>query len=92
MVKNLPANVGDLGSICGSGRCPGVGNGNPLQSSCLEYSMNKGAWWAIAHGVSKSQTRLSARACAHTHTHTQEEQRKRKKLVIVNERNKFPLP
>ena len=47
VVKNLPAHVGDerdVGSIPGSGRCPGEGNGNPLQSSCLEYSMDRGAW------------------------------------------------
>jgi len=49
VVKNLPANAGDIrdvGSISGSGRSPGEGNGNPLQSSCLENSMNRGAWWA----------------------------------------------
>ena len=52
-------NVGDLGSIPGSGRSPGEGNGNPLQYSCLENPMDGGAWWATAHGVAKSQTRLS---------------------------------
>ena len=48
MVKNPPANAGDtgdLGSITGLGRSPGVGNGNPLQYSCLENSMDRGAWW-----------------------------------------------
>ena len=56
MVKNAPANIGDVGSIPGSGRSPGVGNGNPLQNSCLENPMDKGAWQATAHGVTKSQT------------------------------------
>ena len=45
--------------ILGSGRSSGEGNGNPLQYSCLENSMNGGAWWATVHGVTKSQTRLS---------------------------------
>ena len=52
-------NVGDPGSIPGSGRSPGEGNGNPLQYSCLENPMDRGAWWAAFHGVAKSQTRLS---------------------------------
>ena len=51
--------VGDPGSIPGSGRSAGQGNGNPLQYSCLENSMDGGAWWATVHGVTKSQTRLS---------------------------------
>ena len=51
--------MGDLGSIPGSGRSPGEGNGNPLQYSCLENFMDGGAWWATVHGVAKSQTRLS---------------------------------
>ena len=52
-------NAGDLGSIPGSGRSPGGGNGYPLQYSCLENSMDRGAWWAAVHGVTKSRTRLS---------------------------------
>ena len=52
-------NAGDLGLIPGSGRSPGGGNGNPLQYSCLENPMNRGAWWATVHGVTKSQTQLS---------------------------------
>jgi len=52
-------NVGDPDSIPGLGRCPGEGNGNPLQYSCLENSMDRGVWWALVHGVAKSQTRLS---------------------------------
>ena len=51
-------NAGDQGSIPGSGRSPGEGNGNPLQYSCLQNSMDRGAWWAKVHGVSKSQTGL----------------------------------
>ena len=58
MVKNLPANAGDTGVIPGSGRAPGGGNGNPLQYSCLEHSMDRGAWQATIHSVAKSQTRL----------------------------------
>ena len=59
VVKNPPANAGDLGSVPGSGRSPGGGNGNPTQYSCLENPMDGGAWWATVHGVAKSQTRLS---------------------------------
>ncbi|KAI4548149.1 hypothetical protein MG293_000479 [Ovis ammon polii] len=58
-VKVSACNVGDLGSIPGSGRSPGEGNGNPLQYSCLENPMDRGAWWATVHGVAKSRTRLS---------------------------------
>ena len=58
-VKNLPANAGDTGLIPGSGRFPGGGNGNPLQYSCLENPMYRGAWWATVHGVAKSQTQPS---------------------------------
>ena len=55
-VKNVPANAGDAGLIPGSGRSPGGGNGNPLQYSCLENPMDRGAWGATVHGVAKSQT------------------------------------
>ena len=48
--------IRDMGSVPGSGRCPGGGNGNPLQYSCLENSMDRGAWWATVHRVAKSQT------------------------------------
>ena len=58
-VKNLAANAGDVGSIPGSGWSPGEGNGNPLQYSCLRKPMDREAWRAIAHGVSKSWTQLS---------------------------------
>ena len=53
MVKNLPANAGDAGSIPGSGSSPGEGNSNPLQYSCLESPMDRGAWWAAVLGVAK---------------------------------------
>ena len=59
MVKNLPAIAEDLGSIPGSGRSHGGGHGNSLQHCCLENPMDRGAWWATIHGVTKSQTRLS---------------------------------
>ena len=52
------SNAGDLGLIIGSGRSPGEGNGYPLQYSCLEKPMDRGAWWATVHGVTKSWTRL----------------------------------
>ena len=58
MVENLPDNAGDVGSIPGLGRYPGVGNGNPLQHSCLENSMDKGAWQVTVHWVTKSRTQL----------------------------------
>ena len=54
VVKNPPANAGDLGSIPGSGRCPEEGNGNSLQYSCLEKPMDRQAWWATVCGVAKS--------------------------------------
>ena len=57
-VKNLPASAGDAGWIPGLGRSPGEGNGKPLQYSCLENTMDGGAWRATVHGVAKSWTRL----------------------------------
>ena len=59
IVKNLPANAGvvrDLGSVPGLGGTPAVGNGNPIQYSCLENPMDRGVWQAVVHGVRKSQT------------------------------------
>ena len=61
VVRNLAANAGDTrdaGSVPGWGRPPAGGNGNPLQSSCLENSMDRGVWWATVHGATKSQTQL----------------------------------
>ena len=53
VINNLSANTG---LIPGLGRCPGEGNGNPLQYTCLENPMDRGAWWATAHRVAKSST------------------------------------
>ena len=53
VVKNLPANVGDMGSIPGSGRAPGEGNGNPFQYYCLENPMDRGGWWATVPEVER---------------------------------------
>ena len=69
VVKNLPANAGDARDtslIPGSGRSPGEGNGNSLQYSCLENPMDRGAWWATVHRVTKNHTglkRLNMQAC-----------------------------
>ena len=59
VAKNPPANAGGVGSIPGLGRSPGEGHSNPLQYSCPENTMDRGAWWATVHGVIKSLTRLS---------------------------------
>ena len=64
--KESACNAGDVGLIPGSGRSPGVGNGYACQYSCLEHSMDRGAWWATVHGVAKSQTPLSN---SHFHFH-----------------------
>ena len=56
MIRSPPFSAGDLGLIPVSGRSSGEGNGNTLQNSCLENSMDRGAWWATVHGVAKSQT------------------------------------
>ena len=53
VVKNPPGNAGDAGLIPGWGRCPGGGHGSPLQYSCLENPMGRGAWWATVHEVAK---------------------------------------
>ena len=61
VVKNPPASAGDVrhvGSIPGSGRCPGEGHGNPLQHPCLENPMDRGVWQAVVHKVAKSWTQL----------------------------------
>ena len=57
--KESRCNTGDLDSIPGSGRPPGEGSGNPLQYSCLENPMDRGAWWTTVHEVTKDLTRLS---------------------------------
>ena len=53
VLKNPPANAGDVSSISGSGRSPGEGNGNPLQYCCLGNPMDRAAWWATVHGVTE---------------------------------------
>ena len=66
MVKNPPANAedaGDLGSIPGSGKSPGGGNGNPLQCSCLENSMDRGDWQAIVYMIAESDTTERLSTC-----------------------------
>ena len=75
MIENLLVNAEDTGnarSTSESGRCPGEGNGNLFQYSCLENPMDGGAWWAIVHGVSESETTecVCAHVRVHTHTHT----------------------
>ena len=70
MVRTPTANARNEGLILVSGRSPGEGHGNPLQYSCLENPMDRGAWWATVHGVTESQTQLSVPAHAYTHTHT----------------------
>ena len=70
VVKNPPANAGqarDVGSIPGSGRSPRVGKSNPIQYSCLENSTDREAWWALIHGIAKSQTQPKQ---LRTHTST----------------------
>ena len=69
VVKNLPANSGDardVGLIHGLGRSCGGGNGNPIQYSCVENSMDRGAWWATVHGVIESQTQLGTGQATHS--------------------------
>jgi len=56
VVKNSPASAGDVGSIPGSGRCPGERNSNAVQYSCLENPIDRGAWGATVYGVAESQT------------------------------------
>ena len=65
--KESACNSGDLGSIHGSGKSSGEKNGQPFQYSCLENSMNRGAWWATVRGVAKSRAWLAT----NTHTQTQ---------------------
>ena len=70
-VKESACNAGDPGSVPGLGRSSGDGSGNPLQYSCLENPMDRGAWQATVHGVPKSDTTegVSTRMCMDTHTY-----------------------
>ena len=61
MIKNLPANEGDVGSIPGLGRCLGEGNGNPLQYSCLGNLMDREAWQATGHGVARVRNNFATK-------------------------------
>ena len=63
--KEFTCNVGDLGPIPGLGRSPGEGNGNPLQDSCLENPMDRGAWWATGHGVARVRYDLATKPHNH---------------------------
>ena len=77
VVKNSPANAGDTGDsslIPVSGSSPGGGHGNPLQCSCLEHPMDRGAWWAAVRGVAQSRARLSDWAWAQTFGETRSAQ------------------
>jgi len=65
VVKNPLGNARDVGSIPELGRSPGTGNGKPLQYSCLENSLDRRAWWATVHGVTKTRTRLSTHTIAY---------------------------
>ena len=76
MVKNPPANAGDirdLGSITGSGRSPGGGHGNPLQYSCLENPMDREAWQATIHRIAQSWTQLKRLSTNNTNSKIQKE-------------------
>ena len=72
MVNNLPVNAGDSGSISGAGRCPGEGNGNPLQYSCPGNPMDRGAWWATVHGVTEELDMTSTKQQQQTTSLTME--------------------
>ena len=68
MVKKQPDNAKDIrdaGSVPGSGRSPGGGHGNPLQYSCLENPMGRGAWWATVHSKQSDTTEVTYHACTH---------------------------
>ena len=86
VVKNPPANAGDAGDpglIPGWGRCPGLGHGNPLQYSCMENSMDRGAWWPIVHRVAKSQTQLK-RLSTQAHFFNVEKESKNRKYLKLS--------
>ena len=85
-VKASACNVGDLGSVPGLGRSPGEGNGNPLQYSCLENPMDRGAWQAPVHRVAKSQTQLSN--FTFTFILRSTALKKKKKMALIIQREK----
>ena len=82
-LEKLPANAGDVravGSVPGSRRSPGGVRGNPLQYSCLENHMDRGAWWATAHRVAQSQTRLKR---FNTHINSRHARLPRTRLLVL---------
>ena len=83
MVKNWPVKAGDVGSIPGWGRFPGVGNGDPLQDFGLENPMDKGAWWAVVPGT-ESDTTEKLSMCMYTYTHTHTEKYKNPRYIAYN--------
>ena len=89
VVKNPLANAGDVrdsSSIPGLGRSPGGGNGTPLQYSCLENPMYRGAWWATVHGVTKSRTQLK-QLSMHSHCAGTRHRPLLHKLIAILSRN-----
>ena len=89
VVKNPPANsgsAGDVGSIPGLERSPGVGNGSPLQYSCLENPMDRGAWQTTVHRVAKDQTRLST----HTKNTIDGADYKQQKFTVLRNHQRMP--
>ena len=82
MVKNTPANAGDVDLIPQSGRSPAEGSDNPLQYSCLENSLDRGAWQATVHGVTKESNTTLTKT---THTATTDDQKGRKHLRMTPE-------
>ena len=85
--KESACNAGDLGSMPGLGRSLGEGNGNPLQYSCLENPMDRGAWWAVVPGVTKSQTRLMDK---HFHFQVKKKGHTKDYTLYYSISNKYP--
>ena len=90
VAKNLLANAGDASLTLGLGRCPGRGNDNPLQYSCLGNAMDRGAWQATAHGVAKSDT--NEQLSTHTHMKRNLGGRKQEHVYILEYHNLIILP
>ena len=87
----ISENIPELSDISFS---PGEGNGNPLQYSCPEKPMERGAWWATAHEIAKSQTRLSnthTRTHSHSHTHSYQVQTSGNRLWLLKDNHNIPL-
>ena len=84
--KESACNAGDPGSVSGSERSPGEGNGYPLQYSCLETSMDREIWQATVHGVTKSQTRLSDHTFFHRLNHIPFDMERNRAMAYVTMR------